>query len=351
MLSFKQQVFQSIHIKDDDNMKKIGLFLLLIAFISGCGNTSNDEEPAGSNESSETAKDSNDEEESTKEEAMPFDAWLETVEVPYKEMILPNLDEMSTEEIITHYRSELEVPEDWISVAYTDLITDETYHHNETEVMTAASTTKVLLAMLYFDLVESEMLNMDTYIPYYDGGFEEGGGNITADVVNGVGQNSYSLDYTIQEMIIRSDNTATNMLRRFYTDNFGPLGEGMHSVIPESDYTAEMLEQNTTSAALLEETLLALLANDAYAPIIEHMRSADENLYFKYYIEEDMPVKYGLLYELQHHTGIYEVDGNPAYSLVVMTKYLEQGQANELMGGINLQLAVRAQYQHYLENL
>ena len=351
MLSFKQQVFQSIHIKDDDNMKKIGLFLLLIAFISGCGNTSNDEEPAGSNESSETAEDSNDEEESTKEEAMPFDAWLETVEVPYKEMILPNLDEMSTEEIITHYRSELEVPEDWISVAYTDLITDETYHHNETEVMTAASTTKVLLAMLYFDLVESEMLNMDTYIPYYDGGFEEGGGNITADVVNGVGQNSYSLDYTIQEMIIRSDNTATNMLRRFYTDNFGPLGEGMRSVVPDSDYTAKMLEQNTTSAALLEETLLALLENDAYAPIIEHMRSADENLYFKYYIEEDMPVKYGLLYELKHHTGIYEIDGEPVYTLIILTSNLGHEQANEFFGGINLQLAVRAQYQYYVNNL
>lgn len=332
-------------------MKKIGLFLLLAAFLSGCGNTNNDEEsPADSNETTETPEDTNDEE-YKEEKTIPFDEWLETAEVPNKELILPNLDELSAEDILTHYRNELDVPEDWVSLAYTDFLTDETYYHREDEVLTAASTTKVLLAMLYLDLVEAEMLNMDSYISYNPGAFDEGGGGITADILNGAAQNSYSLEYVIQEMIVRSDNTATNMLRQFYQENYGPLGEGMSGVVPESNYTADMLEENTTSAALLEETLLALLENDTYAPILEYMRLADENMYFKYYIDEDMPVKYGLLYELKHHTGIFEIDGEPVYSLVILTSNLENEQADQFFGGINLQFTVRAKYQHYVNNL
>lgn len=332
-------------------MKKITLTLLLAAFLGGCGVKNNEEETStDSNDDTEETTDSQ-AENTNKEDAIPFDEWLESSDLSHKELILPNLDEINAEEIITYYRSELEVPEEWISVAYSDFQTEESFYFRENEVVTAASTTKVLLAMLYFDLMEAEVLNFDSYIPYDPNLFEEGGGEITAEITAGEGQNSYSLKTTIQEMIVHSDNTATNMLRAFYTENYAPYSEGMSEVVENSGYTADMLEENETTAALLEETLLALLENEIYAPIIEYMRLADEDMYFKYYIEDDMPVKYGLLYELKHHTGIYEIDGEPVYSLVILTSNLGDEQADEFFGGINLQFAARARYQNYIDNL
>jgi hypothetical protein len=337
--------------KEVKKMKKIGLIILLAAFLSGCGNTRNEEEtPTDSIANTEETNDSKTDD-TDKEETISFDEWLDSSDLSYKELILPRLDEMSAEEIILHYRSELEVPEEWVSVAYSDFQTEESFYFRENEVLTAASTTKVLLAMLYFDLVEAEVLNFDSNIPYDPSLYQEGGGEITAAIVDGEAQNSYPLDYTIKEMIVRSDNTSVYMLRQFYKDNYGPLGEGLSDVVEDSKYTADMLEENVTTAVLLEETLLALLKSDIYAPIIEYMRLADENLYFKYYIDENVPVKYGLLDEFKHHTEIYEIDGEPVYSLVILTSNLKDEQANEFFGGINLQFAARAQYRNYVNNL
>lgn len=80
------------------------------------------------------------------------------------------------------------------------------------------------------------------------------------------------------------------------------------------------------------------------------MRLADNDLYFKYYIEEAIPVKYGLINDLKHHIGLYEIDGQPVYSLVILSENLDDEQTNKFLGGINLQLTAQVQYRNYLEN-
>lgn len=327
-------------------MKKIGLILFIIASLSGCAEKADNEEITVNSQETSEQETSNIE----KEVLSTFDEWLETSELPHKELILPNVHEMTIEQIINHYRSEYEIAEDWISVAYTDLQSEDNYYSREKEVVAAASTTKVLLAMLFYDLVETGELDLNSEIPYDSSMYEPGNGDITAEVEANNNQSSYSLDDVIEQMIVFSDNVTKNMLREFYRINFGPLGEGMAEVIKGSKETADLLEENETTAILLEETLLALLEKDYYEPILAYMRLADNDLYFKYYIEEAIPVKYGLINDLKHHIGLYEIDGQPVYSLVILSENLDDEQANKFLGGINLQLTAQVQYRNYLEN-
>lgn len=334
-------------------MKKIGLILFIVANLSSCSGKNKNE--AITNDSQEHINEvSEDNEQKTadfeNESALSFEEWLETAELPHKDLILSDVSEMSIEQVIKHYQNEYEIADDWLSVAYTDLQSEESYHYREEEVLTAASTTKVLLAMLFYDLVETGELELNSKIPYNSSMYEPGNGDITAEVEANNNHSSYSLDYVIEQMIVLSDNVTKNMLREFYRLNFGRLGEGMAEVIKGSKYTADLLEENETTALLLEETLLTLLEKDYYKPILTYMRLADDDLYFKYYIEEEMPVKYGLIHDLKHHIGIYEIDDQPIYSLVILSENLDDEQANEFLGSVNLQLIARAQYYDYLKN-
>lgn len=75
------------------------------------------------------------------------------------------MDEWSVGEIIQHYQEEFEVPDEWLSIVYTNLENNEQYNHRENEIFIAASTTKVLIAMIYLDLIESGEISLETPIP------------------------------------------------------------------------------------------------------------------------------------------------------------------------------------------
>lgn len=318
-------------------MYKIVLILVGLLSLSGCLSSDN------------TSKQGNKDAAEVEKELLLFDEWLETTDLSHQELIFSDLDKMKTEEIITEYQTNLEVADDWYSVAYTNFNTSENYNYREQEIYTAASTTKVLVAMMYYDLIDSGSLTPEQSIPLtIEEHYQDGDGEITTKVNDGIAQTEYTLDYTIQEMIVNSDNTAWGMLREFYRENFGPLGEGLKNVIPDSKYTAQLLEDNKTSASLLEESLLASAEAGKYTQLLEYMRLADSEMYLKYYTAADMPVKYGYLFEFQHHIGIYEINGQPVYSLVLLTKNLTDEQANEFIGGINLQLSTQAKYCAYV---
>lgn len=255
---------------------------------------------------------------------------------------------MSIEEIIQYYQDFYASEEDWYSISYRNLLTNETYNYREDETYIAASTTKTLVAMVYYDAIEEGKIELDTLITYEPRHFQDGGGEITAAILAGHYENAYPLEYVLQEMITTSDNTAWGMLKDYYSKNLGPLSEMENQTLSEIDYPIEMLDKNKTAAIYLEAILLELLKKDYYAPILEFMRVADEDLFLLYYVSNDHPVKYGLLGEFHHHIGIYEINEEPVYTLTILTSQLDFEQANLFIGSINLQLAIQAEYEYYL---
>lgn len=280
---------------------------------------------------------------------LSFEEWFEQSKFSDNENVLANVYERTPEEIIQYYLEAFAVEEEWYAVSYTNLLTQDTYHHREDEVMLAASTTKVLIAILYYDLVEKNELTLDDPIPYFPFFYQEGGGEITAAVQSGLIEETYPLSYVIQEMITSSDNTAWYMLIDYYNQQIGDINQAMHDAIPDPNQPAELFVENKTSASYLEKILLTLLEKDTYQPILEYMRQADEDLFLLYYVENDNPVKYGLLFDYKHHMGIYEVEKEPVLTIVLMTEYLDFDQANQFFGGIGLQLAVKGEYDAYLQ--
>lgn len=255
---------------------------------------------------------------------------------------------MSVEEIILYYQEDYSLEDDWYAVSYTNLFTDDTYAYREEEEFIAASTTKPLIAMAYYDLVEEEKITLDTLIPYFPTQLQDGDGEITAAALAGQAQNAYPLEYVLQELITASDNTAWVMLRYYYNEYIGDFNEAMNQTLSEVDYPVEMLDENKTTTTYLEAILLKLLSKNYYSPILEFMRQADEDLFLLYYVPNYHPVKYGLLEELHHHMGLYEIDEEPVYTLAILTSHLDFDQANLFMGSINLQLAVQGEYTYYL---
>lgn len=286
------------------------------------------------------------------EEVAPlsFNEWFEQSKFINQPEVLEDVNEWTVEEIVQYYAETMSIPDDWYALAYTDLINNTTYSHREDQVYIAASTTKVLYAMLYYDLIESGEITADSLIPYAPSHYQGGGGEITAEVEAGLVQEGYALDYVIQELISHSDNSAWLMLIDYYNLNHGNIYEALSEMLTETDDVLELFYENKSTTSYLEEMMFILLEKDRYQPILEYMRQADEDMFLLYHIDNHHPVKYGLLYDLKHHIGILEVEQQPVSTLAIFTDHLSYQQANEFMGGIGLQLLVKSEYDYYLNS-
>lgn len=280
---------------------------------------------------------------------MSFADWFEQSDFYDQPLVLENVHAMTTEDIIQHYADEWSVEEDWYAVAYTNLLTGETYTHNEDEHFLAASTTKTLHAMTYMELIDKGDIKKNHPIPYAPHHYQQGGGDITAAIEMGQPEEYYPLDYVMAELIAHSDNSAWLMLIDYYNLNHGDIYEAMHELLNPTFYPVELLRTNETTAAYLEQILLTLLEYEMYEPILEAMRQADEDLFLLNYLDNRHPVKYGHLDENNHHKGIYEINQKPVSTFVILTRYLNYDEANEFIGGIALQMAVKDEYDHYLQ--
>ncbi len=285
-----------------------------------------------------------------KKEPLSFEEWLSTSSFHENQHVLPDVDEWSVGEIIQHYQEEFEVPDEWLSIVYTNLENNEQYNHRENEIFIAASTTKVLIAMIYLDLIESGEISLETPIPYAPSMYQEGAGQLTEDIQAGLEEESYPLEVVLEDLLVPSGNIPRQMLVAYYEAHFGNLSEKMAQLLQNVDYSAELFDVNQITAKALEEGLLLLLEKESYQLILEFMRQADEERFFKFYAAPDMPVKHGSLRELRHQIGIYEVEGTPMYTLVFMTRNLYDDLGDEFLGKINLQLAVQAEYQYYVDH-
>lgn len=274
-----------------------------------------------------------------------FSDWLAEQNHPHADLILDNLDQLTTEEIVNKVAENTQVSLDNISIAYHEFGDDSYYYYNEDKTFIAASTTKVLKTMLYTQAIEAGDVTLDTEIPYHNSYYQDGDGDITYDATTGKATSSYPLKDVIYQTLYYSDNTANSMLRYYYDYLYGDGAMFRDlSQLMDGKWTAEEAAENTIDVRTLEYGIAKLAQDDRYADLIPIMTQSEAGRFSKKYIIGDMASKYGALYDYLHHLGVYYVAGQPAYDIIIFSDGLGEGNANEFMGQLNLQLATRAQY-------
>ena len=171
-------------------LKKIALILMIILSFSffGCSNKSDNKAII------DTEVVVEDQEEESKETS--------NMVLEEKKDLLTSIDEV-VEDVVGEYR-------DNVSIYFKNLNTDEEYILNEDTYYVAASTTKVPLAMMILDKVNSGMLSLDDTISYIEADYEEGTGSLAySDPIPDI-----TIDEALYLSIVESDNIAKNMLTR-----------------------------------------------------------------------------------------------------------------------------------------
>lgn len=215
------------------------------------------------------------------------------------------------ENLIEQYKGNNE-----IGIVYKNFSTGYRYAQEDKHYFTAASTIKVVYAMKIYDRIRNGELSKDADIYYNPKFLEEGNGQIT----NNTKQDSYKLDYVIQNMIQYSDNTATNMLMgnsatasAFVVKYLAELGV----ILPQAE-----AQKNRITPAMMEVVWTKLYKErDKYPELIKYLEDSKEGEWIKEGIpDKKVASKYGAIETNYHDTAI--VFGDKDYILLIYTNNL-----------------------------
>lgn len=215
------------------------------------------------------------------------------------------------ENLIEQYKGNNE-----IGIVYKNFSTGYRYAQEDKHYFTAASTIKVVYAMKIYDRIRNGELSKDADIYYNPKFLEEGNGQIT----NNTKQDSYKLDYVIQNMIQYSDNTATNMLM----GNNATASAFVVKYLAELGVTLPQAEaqKNRITPAMMEVVWTKLYKErDKYPELIKYLEDSKEGEWIKEGIpDKKVASKYGALDANYHDTAI--VFGDKDYILLIYTNNL-----------------------------
>ena len=219
------------------------------------------------------------------------------------------------ENLIEQYKGNNE-----ISIVYKNFSTGYRYAQEDKYYFTAASTIKVVYAMKIYDHIRNGELSKDADIYYNPKFLEEGNGQIT----NNTKQDSYKLDYVIQNMIQYSDNTATNML----VGNSATASAFVVKYLAELGITLPQIEaqNNRITPAMMEVVWTKLYKErDKYPELIKYLEDSKEGESIKEGIpDKKVASKYGALNANYHDTAI--VFGDRDYMLLIYTNNLSDSR-------------------------
>ena len=147
--------------------------------------------------------------------------------------------------------------------------------------------------MLYTDMIHADKLSYTTVLQFIEEDIEAGGGRTALD--NAV-NSALSVDYLLQQSIMNSDNTATNILLRNYNRFTKDLFRMDYAAFYPKRYPAAFYSENLITAELMLNVIRSLYQNaDDYAKIIRDMKEAEPDAYFKQLIDDiEIAHKYGL---------------------------------------------------------
>lgn len=242
----------------------------------------------------------------------------------------------NTANVIDATLTEYGVNSSEISLAYYDFHNGEHYYINGDTFFTAASVSKVSLAALYVDLLESGEYSLSSELPYSESLFEAGDGKVT----NQPTKAAYTIEELISEAIIRSDNTAMNILKSAYESENGNYREDVLDFIgvdAEDEIFDEYKAANVSSAHLVEQVLIKIAEDNKYQDLTNLMtQTTPTQLFTKYVNGEMMANKFGRYSDSVNDSGIYYENGQPQYCLVVLTDNVEN--ADQFLEVMNLRV-------------
>jgi len=213
-----------------------------------------------------------------------------------------------------------------VGLVYYDLNCKKFIEINGDKQFLAASTIKVPINMLMYDMIKAKKIDINEKLIYNEGDFEEGAGILQGTDLNKPLPLKTLSDYSI----IYSDNIAINMiLRKVGNENkYNYIEKIVGHAIAHS-------ENNTTpmdSFKILEKLYLNLEHNEYYSDMLETMKKTEyHDRIDKYIPKEIVAHKIGDFAECVNDMAIVCKE-NP-YILVVFTDNLTD--ANEIIAKIS----------------
>lgn len=219
------------------------------------------------------------------------------------DFIMYDLQTSTPDQLIEEYLDNHGLDKQSVGFFYQNTVSGAAYMYNGSDLFTGASTIKVPLAMLYTDMILDGKLSYQTTLVYTENDYEAGGGRTALDnVIN----SALSVDYLLQQSIMNSDNTATNILLRNYNRFTKDLFRMDYAAFYPKRYPSAFYSENLISAELMLNVMRSLYQNaDKYELIIEDMKEAEPDAYFKQLIDDvEIAHKYGLYGNFEHDMGI-----------------------------------------------
>lgn len=205
------------------------------------------------------------------------------------------------------------------SLVYYNLLTNEIVSINESKEFIAASTYKIGLNLLVYNLADIGEINLNDTITYESSDYEEGTGLLCTQSTIGA--------YTIQELldlsIQYSDNIATNMLGR-YLGGHASVREKLYELL-NIDYK---YEENTITADIEYQILMYIYNHkdsENYTHLIDTLTKTEFHERLDKYIPQDIVAhKVGSNESYIHDVGIILSD--TPYILVIYTNELTDAE-------------------------
>lgn len=224
-------------------------------------------------------------------------------------------DEQKTEEInkiINSYSNE----NNKISVVYNNLSSGYRYAINDKEYFSAASTSKVIYALYVYDRIAKGEISEDQMIAYNKNKLSQGGGEIT----NQPKKDKYPLSDLLMNMIVYSDNTATNMI----LGNDANAEKVVNYYLKKLEITVKegMVSKNKLNTEIMEKVWQYVYKNqDKYPKLIEHLKESENNEWIKNGITgKTIASKYGAIDNFAHDTSIVYSEEKGDYILLIYTQ-------------------------------
>lgn len=207
----------------------------------------------------------------------------------------------SVEELVQAFIQEKKLNEKTFGFYFASFHDQEEYIYNKDHIFNAASIIKLPMNMLYYDGFLNGSRKREETITLLKQDIEPGGGfTSTKHKVN----EKVSVPYLLEQSIVYSDNTATNMLVR----NLG----GFYQFRKQLDQYAagkmpkDFYYQNVVTMEYMLNVMKQLYhEQDRYKELIEHMKQASEKEFLKQSTDLFMIAqKYGAFEKNLHATGI-----------------------------------------------
>lgn len=253
---------------------------------------------------------------------------MANVDSPNKELIEENKEAEEDKEIIVENEEKikniiLSVVGDKVSdygIYYYDLSNGKEVKINENKGFFGASTTKVALAMVVADKIQSGKIKSNQLVTYKDEFYEDGAGVLMKSIKAG---ESYELFKLVELMLVQSDNIATNMIFSVVWERDKFTEEITGIKLPDGKNMTTAKHQQLILKRLYENLDNNLLYDD----ILYYLKNTIINDRISKYIPQDIVAhKTGNYGAYMHDIGIVYLD--KPYILCVYSTADEPGREN-----------------------